>query len=291
MNRGTVRTMAAVIAALLMGLGALGTGAALGFIHPMPPCCGGGGQPDYGVYVNETGLPTGTVWWVNYDGYNLSTNLTHQAGVFVFNGSYTYFTTTFDGYTPSPQSALSIVHGHEVSILIKFTLVNYEITFKESGLPSGTEWGVALSGGAVVESTATDLMIPVANGTYSYKVFPPQDYDLLLLYNATPSSGTGIVVAGAPVTGPTIKFNSLLWAITVAETGLAKGVEFCSYLNNTTVSNFTCSNAPTSIVFTGLFNGTYSYDVLPVAGYTEAQGSGQITVSGANEKVTAKFTS
>lgn len=289
MDRRTTRVMVGVISALLVGVTAIGSGAALGVLPRMPPCCGGGGPPDYGVYINETGLPSGTLWWVNYNGYNLSSTTASQSANFEYNGSYTYFTGTFAGYAPSPQSALSIVHGHEVSLVIQFTLVNYEITFKESTLPSGTLWGVALNGGPVVESDATDLEIPAANGSYTYQVIPPQNYVAVLLYNATPSHGS-VTVSGAPVTGPTIKFNSLLWTVTVAETGLSKGDQFCAYLNNTTTSTFECSDAPTSITYSGVFNGTYTYYVDPVSGFTLAQGSGEITVSGANEKVTAKFT-
>jgi len=289
MNRRTVRIAVCLCGMMMAGVALVGSGAAYGLVAPMMPCCPHGNQPDYPIYINETGLPTGMTWWVNYGGYNLSTNTTSQIALSEPNGSYTYTAGTSSGYLAWPQSALSIIHGKTASILIRFASGTYEITFKQSTLPSGTAWGIVLDGGALVVSTATNLMIPAANGNHTFTVYPPRSYNALLVYNATPSSGK-ITVNGAPVAGPTIAFNSLIWSFTLTETGLAKGTQWDAYLNNSTTSTFEVASAPNSIVFQGLYNGTYSYTVLPVSGYLLSGGSGQIGINGANQKFAVKFT-
>jgi hypothetical protein len=75
----------------------------------------------------------------------------------------------------------------------------YNITFKETGLPSGTSWSVTLNG--VRESSTTSIIVfSEPNGTYSYTVNNPSGYLL------SSSSGT-ITVSGNNITNE-ITFKS-----------------------------------------------------------------------------------
>jgi YVTN family beta-propeller protein len=58
----------------------------------------------------------------------------------------------------------------------------YPLTFQETGLPSGTRWGVSI-GGPEVSSLSSSLIFEVPNGTYEFSVGAPTGYE------ASPASG------------------------------------------------------------------------------------------------------
>ena len=63
-----------------------------------------------------------------------------------------------------------VVHGAAVSTAVTFSHVTYGVTFTESGLPSGMEWGVDLTTGQTFRSTSGTLTFREPNGTYTYTV-------------------------------------------------------------------------------------------------------------------------
>jgi thermopsin len=163
---------------------------------------------------HESGLAKGTPWTVTL--YTTSTltlpfggtraNLTGPVGQFVVvDGTYTYAVPGLagygvPGYTPSPASGTVMVHGG-TRVPIRFHPTPFEVTFQESGAPSGGTWSVHLHGPfrghgdqTRSASTTTDsLAIAAPNGTYSISITSPAHY------TCTASSGS-VTVAGAPVT-------------------------------------------------------------------------------------------
>ena len=73
--------------------------------------------------------------------------------------------------------------------------------------------------------------------------------------------------------------------VTFTETGLPSGTSWSVTLNGQTESSTT-----STIVFTGLSNGTYSYTVSSVSGYTLSPSSGSINIHGSNTSKSITFT-
>jgi YVTN family beta-propeller protein len=72
--------------------------------------------------------------------------------------------------------------------------------------------------------------------------------------------------------------------VTFTETGLPSGTTWSVTLNGQTESSTT-----STIVFTGLSNGTYSYTVSSVSGYTLSPSSGSINIHGSNTSKSITF--
>lgn len=126
--------------------------------------------PVYSVTFVESGLPNGTNWTVQVfgdggfghhggpsfarhgdrhdrfeatsSGPTLMLNLT--------NGTYRYRVAWVDGYYANDsRGTFTVSGGSPPPILINFTAIpTWNVTFRESGLPSGTDWGVTITGSA-----------------------------------------------------------------------------------------------------------------------------------------------
>jgi hypothetical protein len=146
----------------------------------------------YTVTFQETGLPTGSLWGVQIAGGPfLSTgasNLTWSAE----NATYNYtILSESTGWAPAPNVGVVVVAGAASTVAVTFQQVTYPVTFRISGLPTGTTWGVSLNGGPPSESTGAAITLSLPNGTYQFSISLPSDW------SATPSAGT-ITVAGSP---------------------------------------------------------------------------------------------
>ena len=163
--------------------------------------------PTYAYYVvtlSESGLPSGTTWYVNLSNGMDSGPITGSSYSFsLINGTYSYTIATSDKtYEPSPSSGSLTVDGNSVSKSVTFSEVKYTVTFAESGLPSGTTWYVNLSNG--MDSgpiTGSSYSFSLINGTYSFTV------GNVTGYSVSPSSGT-ITVTGSSIS-KTISYTAI----------------------------------------------------------------------------------
>ncbi len=156
---------------------------------------------------------------------------------------------------------------------------SYNVTFTESGLPSGTSWSVTISG-STVSSTTTSLIFSKSNGTYSYTVGPVAGY------KATPSTGS-VTVSGAAAS-QSIAFTALppgSYTVTFTESGLPVGTSWSVTFNGTAGSS-----ATSTIAFT-IGNGSWPFTVDSVTGYSANPASGSIAVSGTAASQGVTFTS
>jgi len=154
----------------------------------------------------------------------------------------------------------------------------YTVTFKETGLPSGTSWSVTFNGTTESSSTNT-ITFSVTNGAYSYTIGSVSGY------TASPSSGS-ITVNGANV-NQAITFTAVtpsIYKITFTESGLPTGTTW-----SVTLSGATKTANSGTIVFNEP-NGTYSFTIGAINGYTATPSSGMITVNGANVNQGIMFT-
>ena len=144
----------------------------------------------------------------------------------------------------------------------------YGVAFVESGLPSGANWSVIL-GGASLSSNSNTILFTEPNGSYAYTVATTARYI------GTPGSGTLAVVGSPQAVG--VSFTSIpagRYLVTFQENGLAIGTFWSLTLNGTTGS----STSETMQFLEA--NGSYSFSVSPVGGYSASPSSGTVSVTG-----------
>lgn len=180
------------------------------------------------ITFSETGLPSGTFWSVlllggghrgsggdqpqgpvfkglRGVGWNGSTNSTVNFSR--ANGTYRYSigpVWTSDGaYTAAPNRGNVTVDDANVTVQVVFApIVFYNVTFNETGLPSGAFWSVGVRGSGFGwplwnGSTSSDVNFTLANGTYHFRVFP--GWADSGVYLPSPTTGD-VTVDGASVT-------------------------------------------------------------------------------------------
>jgi YVTN family beta-propeller protein len=227
----------------------------------------------YAVTFTESGLPSGTEWWVNLtNGQNFSSTST-TATFDEPNGTYDYAVATTDKEYAAAGGSFT-VNGAVVSEPADFILGTYAVTFTESGLPGGTEWWVNLTNGQSFPSTSTTVTFNEANGTYDYAVATTdKEYA---------AAGGSFTVMGSAVP-ETATFRLVTYAVTFTESGLPSGTEW--WVNLTNGQSF--SSTTTTATFDES-NGTYDYAVATTA-KEYASAGGSFTVSGAAVPKTATF--
>ena len=155
----------------------------------------------------------------------------------------------------------------------------YGVTFQETGLAAGTNWGVTVFGpwgsgedGSHFQSSANSSMaFSLPNGTYRYDVRNVLGYDIAAngsrgTFNVSGGMATSIDVSFVPLPTYDVTFTEAglapgtTWTVTVFPSGEAEG-DGMGVLSTATLSSNT-----TTLTF-ALPNGTYSYYVHAVSGY------------------------
>jgi len=182
------------------------------------------------------------------DACNPTTVATLNANV--FEGTTSYWASSF--HHGNPGSAVS---GGEL------------VTFFESGLPSGTTWGVTVDGtpGAVAAPNAIVADLQNSSSPYPFTVAS------VLGFVALPPYGT--VTVNRSAVGETIDFTPAGYAITVTESGLPAGTTW--FVN---VTGGAAYSSATSVVVLNERNGVYSY-TLGTADRNYAGAPGSFTVN------------
>lgn len=183
---------------------------------------------------------------------------------------------------PIPSTRpLEVRFGPSATQPDQVTAPPYKITFKETGLASGTAWSVTLNGSTEF-ATAGLGAIPftgLSNGTYSYGVGTVNGYGV------TPSIGR-ILVNGGNQTR-TLAFDPLgsegTFRVTFFESGLPAGTAWSIACNGSVL--YTSG----SILAFELPNGTTSFGVGDINGYTSSPSVGTVVVTGSNLSVTVTF--
>ena len=230
-------------------------------------------QHYYTANFIESGLPSGTAWYVNLTNGVDSGPITGTSySLSLANGTYSYtIATSNKTYSPSQSSASITVNGAAVSVPLTFSKVTYLATFTESGLPLGSTWYVNLTNGMnSAPITGSSYSFSLSNGTYSYSIATSNK-----TYSPSPLSGM-LTIKGSPIS-EAITFSEVTYAITFTESGLPAGTAW--YVNITgTPSSGSISKATYS---SSLPNGTYSYSIATTnKDYSPNVHSGSVTVSG-----------
>jgi hypothetical protein len=237
----------------------------------------------YSVRFIESGLPTGTYWYLylaSYFGYSYSSTIVFEEQ----NGSYAFAAEPTDGFEPSPTGGTVVVAG--LNVVENLTYTNpaeptYTMGFTESGLPTGTNWSVEAVDIALW-STGTVIDFTEPNGSYDFYV--PNAAGAV----ANPSSGS-VVIDGANSTQP-IQFGapSGSYNVTFVESALPDGSTwFVNITGEPSLSATVDGSAGTSVTIF-LPNASYSYSAATVArGWSGP--SGEFQVHGVNELLSVPF--
>ena len=105
------------------------------------------------VTFTETGLVLGTNWSVSVDqtgAYSIGLSV----GFRLVDGTYTFSVATDALYTFAPTAGSFTVAGAPLKMTIAFRQ-SFVVTFRESGLSTGTSWSVTFNGTSVGSNTAT----------------------------------------------------------------------------------------------------------------------------------------
>ena len=233
-------------------------------------------RPDYFIRFTETGLPSGTSWQATLDGRTLSST-SNSVTFLMFPGTYSYSIGSISGYGVSPSSgSVTVPSGSGIKVVSVTYIKNptyYNITFTETGLPSGTSWQTTLNG-QTQSTTSSSITFRETEGTYSYSIGSVSGYSV------SPSSGYVPVIAWPKSVSVTFAKN---YGITFTETGLPSGTSWKATMNGQTLTS--TSN---SVVFNEI-SGTYSYSIGSVSGYSVSPSSGSVSVGG-SQTVSVTFT-
>jgi len=235
----------------------------------------------YTVTFTETGLQAGTMWSVML---SIETNFSTTASVTFAegDGSYAFTVTSIAGYEVSPATGTVVVDSAAAIERITFSRL-YSASFRESGLPVGTEWSVSLNGS--LNSSTSDLVgFSVPAGDYPYSIASFGRWLPQPAQGNLNVSGPGATVAIAFVYAYEVLFDrpggvpsGSEWSVILSGSGLLT-------IARAPAASLSRSSTLPTISFEEP-NGTYSYTVL-VASDPSYSASGSVTISGNSPAVT-----
>ncbi len=230
----------------------------------------------YNVTVIEYGLPAGTPWSVTLNGSSTG-SLTNDSYRFVEpNGTYGYTVANVPGWRldNGPYRGNLTVNGASVGLNLTFSPTIYAVEFQASGL-NGESWSMSFGGYTSPPTSHTSIDFTVANGTYPYRPVPRRGWQVSPDQGEAHVQGSSMLIA-------------IVWHFeinaTFRETGLPVGTPW-EVTVNATYSNAT--RAPGSFSFS-LWNGTYTYAVAPVPGYS-THWAGAFAIHGTPTEITVAF--
>ena len=236
----------------------------------------------------ETGLPAGTPWTVALENGARQSNLS-SIGFGVVPGlfgpgpvSTSFEVTTSAAYFATPAGGSVSISPPQTSVVVNVTFVStagyYAVTFTESGLSGGADWGVTLNG-SVQHTGGTSLGFYERNATgLAFQVLPPAgEID-------RPSNGS-VTVSGRPVSVPItfttrpVPDDTLLFIAG----GLPSNSTWYLTLNGR-LYLFTGQTGPILEQ-----NGSYNFTVLAAGAYLPHPSSGTVEVAGSGVTVAIQF--
>lgn len=236
----------------------------------------------YTVTVNETGLPTGALWTLTFNGSVYNETTAHFTSSPLPNGTYAYSVAAVPAFTAAPSSGSLTVNGKPTGVNITFTPVKNEflIIFKQSGLGSGVKsWSVTYNGSTLSATPANQIDFASKNGSNAYTV------GAVAGYTAKPASGAINVTGASVTTSITFSVAPGYYTVTFHESGLATGTSWSVTFNGNTSASTRTTDAFIAP------NGTFAFTVKPITGYSIIPSSSSLTVAGASVSETILFIS
>ncbi|WP_338602820.1 hypothetical protein V6M85_02990 [Sulfolobus tengchongensis] len=207
----------------------------------------------YNLTFIEHGLPTGSRWAVDVNGTFINST-TNEISFLLPAGVYSYAISLISSsvfpaqFEVSPSSGTIYLNKNTTVIVYFNEIVSKEmlnLTFIESGLPTGLPWSVVVNG--TMRTTDTnEISFLLPEGIYQYSVISPANY------SSSPSVGEIKLITNTTIF---ITFSSTLHAVTFVEEGLPQGTMWNVTING---HNFSTSNNEIKIY---LSSGKYNYSI------------------------------
>lgn len=210
-------------------------------------------KSSFGIRFNETGLPVGTRWYVNFSNFVPFTSTTNVTQSYQINGTYSYTIATVDKRYAASGGSVT-VNGAAQNVSVTFNPVLYTVTFDISGFPSPEQWYINITQNLSINGTGASGSMQLMNGTYFY--VPATTYKIFHSPKGT------LKVKGSPLTID-IVFSPYQYNINFTESNLGSGVEW--YVNVSNVSYYTSpftvylQSRGSYINSLNLTNGSYSF--------------------------------
>jgi thermopsin len=241
------------------------------------------------VVLHATGLAQGTEWGAevtNSTGSQIYDNfLTTQSAFLLYlpNGHYKFYPDPVTYYVVPSHGSFTVA-GHLILVGVPYhPATGYAIlTFRETGLPSGTFWSATVNGtthatDAFNNTSNSDnirVQFLVAHGTYNYRIPGIPGW--------APSTPSGTLTISGPLT-LIVHWTPIRYAVTFTETGLRSGaawaVRVTGPIQGIVTQTETLGSHATTDVFQ-LPNGTFTVTVIAPRGYSCSTPS-PIVVNGA----------
>ncbi|MGC8618695.1 MAG: hypothetical protein ACP5UZ_08200, partial [Thermoplasmata archaeon] len=240
----------------------------------------------YQVSFEETGLPTGTRWYVNLTNLQSHSTILSVDQFNETNGTYYFYVASGNKiYTPSPSSGTFIIDGSPVTLLITFTPVLYQVTFNETGLPLGTLWYANITGHASLSSNSSTIKSSISNGSYNFSISTVNKE-----YFPTPFSGSFKINGRSE--SISVQFSLYTYTVEFTESGLPLNTEW--FISVVGISPNPITNESSSsfsqVISLSLPNGTYTYKLASgIQTYGPYPASGNLTVSGSPVSIAVAF--
>ncbi len=226
-------------------------------------------DPFSGLMYFSSGASTSEYSFGNFTVYNPSTGEVISSFPGLNSSSSIYMV-----YDSSSQKIFAAGLSSDTMTVIS-PLAYYNVTVKETGLPSGTSWTIKLSDGRTFTTIGNSITFTAANNvTYSYTAKST---------NSSYDSTTGTFTTDGHSISIDANFTVLKYSVRITESGLSSGTRWFVDVNGVQY------NSTSSTISLSLPNGTYSYSVDSISGYAIKNQTGYISViGGANIQV--KFT-
>lgn len=236
----------------------------------------------YTISFLESGLPSGSIWYVNVTGGSSYSSVSSQLSFSEFNGIYNYSVSTADeNYTLSINNGTLEVNNHNLSESVRFHLIlKNQVDFEESGLLGGSIWYVNISGLQTSGPlTGSNYSVSLPNGTYSYSIGS--------VNKSYSSSGNTFTLNGSGET-EWVNFTLVTYSVTFTETGLPVGTNWYVNLSNGDSFSWLTYGQNEYSLLALLQNGSYSYVVSSADGAYGAVG-GSFVVNGGSMSESVTF--
>ena len=235
------------------------------------------------VKVSETGLPSGSQWYLVLNGTNY-TSVAENYTISLQNGTYLFHAVMASNFYPRPGDGLIVVNGTQVNLTINFNPNFYKLKFVPHGLPASDIWSISLSGYRSAFSQAygsEDISFNVTNGTYYYNVNSASYYVPQPSHNTISIKGSSVVI--------TINFRLYTYPVVFSLTNSLPSGDIW-YVNITASNGTVYSGSSTSPVISfSLLNGTYKYSVSSLNKTYNSSNHGYFNVSGSGKAFYVSF--
>jgi|GEM_PF-449561 len=269
-------------------------------------------QATANVYLNETGLPTGTTWTAHWAGVAYTNTTTASGGSIVVgsvtNGTYPWVIGYSTGYSVGTTNGTQTVSvtgpGQVYQIAVTFSaftaagckpsLAGYpsiagcgQLNVASQGLITGTSWTVIVNGLGYLSTNSSDpTFVGLPPATYTYVALPSIGYTISSGATAAVPVAAG-ATSSALVTYSGISFTT--YSVTFWATGVTSGTVWSVSLAGYNATN-TSTGSTSAIVFWEPGGNTYFFSVYTTSSLTPISPVGEVTVNAANQTIVTPFT-